>query len=258
MRQGEPKVRLSGRHAERAALQARTRSHRASPGKRRARACRSSSCRRTASSTCFAESADRVAKERAMRRRQLKWLWGRLPEELAEMRLARNELLMKLGAARGPALRPAGGSSTLKWQPRKPASASGSTGRGCGKPAAAKAAIFCAAILSRADPAKLWDYYLQLVADRRGLQDHQGRSRHPADLPSARGADRGAYLHCLPGLLPARHPRPPPEEPRAGLRMFMKVHSVFTKVHSRGAVLRARRLRLPHTPPRGAVCAAGV
>ena len=25
------------------------------------------------------------------------------------------------------------------------------------------------------------------------------------------------------------------------MRMFMKVHSVFTKVHSRGAVLRARR-----------------
>ena len=42
------------------------------------------------------------------------------------------------------------------------------------------------------------------------------------------------------------------------LRMFMKVHSVFTKVHSRGTVLRARRLRLPHTPPRGAVCAGGV
>ena len=42
------------------------------------------------------------------------------------------------------------------------------------------------------------------------------------------------------------------------VRMFMKVHSVFTKVHSRGAVLRARRLRLPRTPPRGAVCAAGV
>ena len=42
------------------------------------------------------------------------------------------------------------------------------------------------------------------------------------------------------------------------MRMFMKVHSVFTKVHSRGAVLGARRLRLPRTPPRGAVCAAGV
>ena len=48
------------------------------------------------------------------------------------------------------------------------------------------------------------------------------------------------------------------EAEAAQMRMFMKVHSVFTKVHSRGAVLRARRLRLPRTLPRGAVCAAGV
>ena len=37
--------------------------------------------------------------ERAMRRRQLKWLWARL-KQLSAMRLSREELLMKLGAAR--------------------------------------------------------------------------------------------------------------------------------------------------------------
>ena len=47
----------------------------------------------------FAQSADRVAKERAIRRRQLKWLWARL-KEIAAMDLTREELLMKLGAAR--------------------------------------------------------------------------------------------------------------------------------------------------------------
>jgi hypothetical protein len=47
----------------------------------------------------FAQSADRVAKERAMRRRQLKWLWARL-KQLSAMRLTREELLMRLGAAR--------------------------------------------------------------------------------------------------------------------------------------------------------------
>src|SRR5271154_804667 len=47
----------------------------------------------------FAQSADRVAKERAMRRRQLKWLWGRLKQP-AGMKLTREELLMRLGAAR--------------------------------------------------------------------------------------------------------------------------------------------------------------
>lgn len=47
----------------------------------------------------LARSADRVSKERAMRRRQLKALWKRL-QELKHMELKRDALLMKLGAAR--------------------------------------------------------------------------------------------------------------------------------------------------------------
>src|SRR5436309_791820 len=47
----------------------------------------------------FAESRDRIAKERAMRRRQLKWLWARL-KKLSTMSLTRDALLMKLGAAK--------------------------------------------------------------------------------------------------------------------------------------------------------------
>jgi hypothetical protein len=50
----------------------------------------------------FAESVDRVSKERAMRKRQLKWLWKRL-RELAAMEIPREEMLMKLGAARARA-----------------------------------------------------------------------------------------------------------------------------------------------------------
>ena len=50
----------------------------------------------------LAQSRDRVAKERAMRRRQLKWLWARL-KQLSMMALSREELLMKLGAARAHA-----------------------------------------------------------------------------------------------------------------------------------------------------------
>ena len=50
----------------------------------------------------FAQSADRVAKERAMRRRQLKWLWARLGK-LAAMNVKREEMLMELGAARSKA-----------------------------------------------------------------------------------------------------------------------------------------------------------
>ena len=47
----------------------------------------------------FAQSQDRVSKERSMRRRQLKRLCQRL-QELQGMELKRDELLMKLGAAR--------------------------------------------------------------------------------------------------------------------------------------------------------------
>jgi transposase len=50
----------------------------------------------------LAQSRDRVHKERAMRRRQLKWLWARL-EQISAMTLKREELLMKLGAARAKA-----------------------------------------------------------------------------------------------------------------------------------------------------------
>lgn len=46
----------------------------------------------------LAESKDRVNKERAMRRRQLKALWQRL-KKLQTMKLKRDELLKKLGAA---------------------------------------------------------------------------------------------------------------------------------------------------------------
>ena len=47
----------------------------------------------------LAQSQDRVNKERSMRRRQLKWLWQRL-KDLQGRELKRDELLMKLGAAK--------------------------------------------------------------------------------------------------------------------------------------------------------------
>jgi len=50
----------------------------------------------------FAESVERVSKERTMRKRQLKSPWKRL-QELAAMEIAREEMLMKLGAARARA-----------------------------------------------------------------------------------------------------------------------------------------------------------
>jgi hypothetical protein len=50
----------------------------------------------------LAQSRARIHKERAMRRRQLKWLWARL-KDIAAMTIDREELPMKLGAARAKA-----------------------------------------------------------------------------------------------------------------------------------------------------------
>ncbi|HWE16616.1 MAG TPA: IS1634 family transposase [Hyphomicrobiaceae bacterium] len=50
----------------------------------------------------LAQSRARIHKERAMRRRKLKWLWARL-QQISAMSLTREELLMKLGAARAKA-----------------------------------------------------------------------------------------------------------------------------------------------------------
>ena len=109
----------------------------------------------------FAESADRVAKERAMRRRQLKWLWARL-KELAQMKLTRNELLMKLGAARARApsgwrlisikVAPDEARFTYQLDKTKLRQARRREGR-----------YLLRSNLTEEDPAKLWDYYLQLV-----------------------------------------------------------------------------------------------
>jgi transposase len=50
----------------------------------------------------LAQSRARIHKERAMRRRKLKWLWTRL-KQISAMDIEREELLMKLGAARAKA-----------------------------------------------------------------------------------------------------------------------------------------------------------
>ena len=110
----------------------------------------------------FAESADRVLKERAMRRRQLKWLWRRL-NELAAMKLTREELLMKLGAARTTAtlawrlvditVDKASARFTLALNRTKLRQIRRREGR-----------YLLRTNLTEGDPATLWQYYIQLVA----------------------------------------------------------------------------------------------
>jgi Transposase DDE domain len=109
----------------------------------------------------FAQSADRIAKERSMRRRQLKWLWARLAQ-LQNMELERDELLMKFGSARSkvPAawrlvqvrLPERGSAFTYRLDRKKLRQVRRREGR-----------YLLRTNLTETDPVKLWHYYLQLV-----------------------------------------------------------------------------------------------
>jgi transposase len=110
----------------------------------------------------LAESRDRVAKERAMRRRQLKWLWKRL-QQIAAMSLTREELLMKLGAARSRAptawrlvaitIDKASPALSYRLDRDRLRQARRREGR-----------YLLRSNLTEHDPTQLWGYYLQLVA----------------------------------------------------------------------------------------------
>jgi transposase len=120
----------------------------------------------------FAQSRDRVAKERAMRRRQLKWLWRRLAQ-IAAMKLTREELLMKLGAARSQAptawrlvavaVSKSGSSFSYRLDRNKLRQARRREGR-----------YLLRTNLTENDPAQLWSYYLQLVAVEEAFKNVKG------------------------------------------------------------------------------------
>ncbi len=120
----------------------------------------------------FAQSADRINKERAMRRRQLKWLWARL-KKLAEMEVSREERLMKLGAARSKApsawrlvetdVDKITGALTFSLDRKKLRKVRRREGR-----------YLLRTNLTDDDPAKLWQYYVQLVAVEEAFKTLKG------------------------------------------------------------------------------------
>jgi hypothetical protein len=109
----------------------------------------------------FAESQDRVAKERAMRKRQLKWLWARL-KQLNAMRLSRQELLMKLGAARERA-HAAWRLNSIDIDAKDPGFRFSLDRNKLRQVRKREGRYLLRTNLTEDDPAKLWSYYLQLV-----------------------------------------------------------------------------------------------
>jgi hypothetical protein len=107
-----------------------------------------------------------------MRRRQLKWLWARL-KQLSAMRLSREELLMKLGAARQKTptawrlvtieVSPNSAMFSYRLDRNKLRVARRREGR-----------YLLRTNLTEHDPAKLWTYYLQLVAVEEAFKNLKG------------------------------------------------------------------------------------
>ncbi len=178
----------------------------------------------------FAQSADRVAKERAIRRRQLKWLWARL-KQLAGMKLTREELLMRLGAARKQArsawrllaIKLAKDSATFSYRldRDKLRRARRREGR-----------YLLRTNLTDDDPARLWGLYLQLVGIEEAFRNlkgdlairpvfHQDQARIEAHIFIA------FLAYCLHVTLDRRlHALAPGLTPRSAIEKFAAVQMI--------------------------------
>jgi transposase len=109
----------------------------------------------------LAQSRARIAKERAIRRRKLKWLWKRL-KDVAAMEVDREELLMKLGAARSKA-----GAAwrllNIKIDPKKPVFTFALDRDRLRRARRREGRYLLRSNLTGRDPAELWRFYIQLV-----------------------------------------------------------------------------------------------
>jgi hypothetical protein len=120
----------------------------------------------------FAQSRDRIAKERAMRQRQLKRLWARLAQR-STMSLSREALLMKLGAARSQ--------SPSAWRlvevqiDEQRAEFRHALRRDKLRAVRRREGRYLLRTnLTATDPAELWRYYIQLVQAEEAFKNLKG------------------------------------------------------------------------------------
>jgi transposase len=218
----------------------------------------------------LAQSHARIHKERAMRRRKLKWLWARL-KQISDMELDREELLMKLGAARAKAraawrlidvkVAPEGISFTFTLNRKKLRRVRRREGR-----------YLLRTNLCTQEPVQLWQFYIQLTeieAAFKNLKDdlqlrpiyHRLESRIEAHIFVA------FLAYCLHVTLRARlKPLAPGLTPRAVLDklaavQMLDVHfpttdgrtlilSRYTELNADQQLLvKQLKLNLPSQPP---------
>lgn len=198
----------------------------------------------------FAESRDRVAKERAMRRRQLKWLWRRLAQ-MVTMRLTREELLMKLGAARDHAPT-AWRLLSIDVAKDSPAFSYRLDRSKLRQVRRREGRYLLRTNLTENDPAQLWSYYLQLVRVEEAFKNlkgdlairpvfHQEEARIEAHIFIA------FLAYCLHVTLGRRlHALAPGLTPRSVLQKFAAVQMIDVHVPTTdGRELRLTRYTEP-------------
>ena len=120
----------------------------------------------------LAQSADRVHKERSMRRRQLKSLWARL-KQLSIMKLNREALLMKLGAAKQKAPS-AWRLVQIEVDKDKAALTYRLDQEKLRRQRRREGRYLLRTNLTETDPAKLWSLYLQLVSVEDAFKNLKG------------------------------------------------------------------------------------
>ena len=218
----------------------------------------------------FAQSRSRIDKERAMRRRQLKWLWARL-KDIAAMDIDREELLMKLGAARSKA-RAAWRLIDIEVAPNLATFKFALNRNKLRKVWRREGRYLLRSNLCGHDPAQLWQFYIQLVeieAAFKTMKDdlnlrpihHQLEGRIEAHIFVA------FLAYCLHVTLRARlKPLAPGLTPRAVLDklaavQMLDVHfpttdgrtlvmSRYTELNAEQKLLiKQLRLNLPSQPP---------
>ena len=227
----------------------------------------------------FAESADRVTKERAMRRRQMKWLWRRL-RELTAMEISREEMLMKLGAARSRAptawrlvdIEMDKESSmfiyTLNQQKLR-------------KVRRREGRYLRRTNLTENDPALLWQYYIQLVAVEQAFKNLKGDlAIRPVFHQDERRVEAHIFIaflaYCLQVTLQRRlHALAPGLTARSALEKFAAVQMIDVHLPTTDGrellltrytqpepelqlLIRRLKLQLPPQPPTRITAAAVV
>jgi hypothetical protein len=178
----------------------------------------------------FAESAERVSKERAMRKRQLKWLWKRL-RELAAMEVPREEMLMKLGAARARAPT-AWRLVDIEMDKESSMFIYALNRQKLRRIRRREGRYLLRTNLTENDPALLWQYYTQLVAVEEAFKNLKGDlAIRPIFHQEERRVEAHIFIaflaYCLQITLQRRlHPLAPALTARSALEKFAAVQMI--------------------------------